>query len=198
MSIDQSPCAPGILRAPLVRDARAVEHDAIRDLLLTGYRKYSPDFAPRTWNAYLADLLDLERHARDGQLVVADVDGRVVGYAAYYPDASVQGFGWPRGWAGGRGLVVHPDGRRSGVAARLLAELERRGRAARAPTFAFHTASFMRDAIGLYERLGYRRAPAFDTDIDTHFGVRSSTSNPALAYLRHLNPSDVEHQGESR
>ena len=77
------------------------------------------------YRRYLADLLDVDRHARDGQLLVAEVDGVVLGSGAFYPDASIQGLGWPRGWAGGRALAVHPRARaarrRPGPARRLRA-----------------------------------------------------------------------------
>ena len=106
---------PAIHPAPpvLVRPARRAEYDAIRTLLSTGYHGYTTDIDSKVWPAYLADLLDLDRHARHGELLVAVIDGDIAGYAAFYPDASVQRLGWPAGWAGGRGLVVHPDYRGS-------------------------------------------------------------------------------------
>jgi len=42
----------------------------------------------------------------------------------------------------------------------------------------------MTNAIALYERLGYRRAPEFDIDLAARFGGNSSFL--AVAYLRHL------------
>lgn len=171
---------------PLVRRAAKSEHDPIRRLLRVGFGQYATDIAPPVWADYLADLLDLDRHAHDGQLLVGVVAGQIVGYAAFYPDASSQGLGWPPGWAGGRGLVVHPTHRGDGIAAALLAEMERRGRAARAPVFAFHTSAFMTGAVTLYERLGYGRAPEFDLDMNAHYGINTTAEWTALAYLRCL------------
>ena len=175
---------PAIQPAPavLVRPARRAEYDAIRTLLRTGYHGYTTDIDWRVWPVYLADLLDLDRHARHGVLLVAVIDGDIAGYAAFYPDASLQRLGWPAGWAGGRGLVVHPGYRRFGVAAALLSELERRGHVAGAAAFAFHTSSFMTAAIPLYERLGYRRAPEFDIDMNTHYGSTAAKPWTAIAY----------------
>ena len=60
-----------------------------------------------------------------GSCMVAEVDGVVRGSGAFYPDASIQGLGWPSGWAGGRALAVHPQAasprRRAGPARRLRA-----------------------------------------------------------------------------
>ena len=168
---------------PVVRSAVPADNAAIRDVVTAAYGQYADVLAPDVFSRYLADLLDVERHARHGQLLVAEVAGQVRGFAAYYPDSSVQGFGWPRGWAGGRGLAVHPAGRGHGVARALLAACERLAVRDGAPVFAFHTASFMTDAIALYERNGYLRAPEFDVDMAAHFGGAAFT---AIAFVRHL------------
>ena len=57
-----------------------------------------------------------------------------------------------------------------------------------APVFAFHTASFMTGAIALYERLGYRRAPAFDFDMAARYSRFGAAPIMSIAYLRHLAP----------
>ena len=138
---------------------------------------------------YLADLLDLERHASHGRLLVVEADEQVRGLTeAFYPDASVQGFGWPPGWASGRALAVRPAARGLGVARALLASCERLARESGAPVFAFHTASFMTGAIALYERLDYHRAPEFDFDMAARFGRSGAAPITSIAYLRHLNP----------
>ena len=116
------PGAYWMLDAPFVRDAVPADHPAIRDVVAAAYRQYADLIAPDVFARYLADLLDLDRHARHGRLLVAEAAARVCGFAAFYPDASVQGFGLPAGWASGRALAVHPAARGYGVA--------RRGRAA--------------------------------------------------------------------
>ena len=45
---------------------------------------------------------------------------------------------------------------------------------------------FMTAAIPLYERLGYRRAPEFDLDMNTHYGSTAAKPWTAIAYLRCL------------
>lgn len=171
---------------PRIRQAEPADHAAIRDLLRTAYGQYTADIPPAVWGPYLADLLDLDQHSRHGQLLVADVDGAIAGYAAFYPEAATQGLGWPSGWAGGRGLAVDRAFRGHGVAATLLTDLEDRAREAGADVFAFHTSAFMTTAVALYERLGYCRAPQFDIDVNAHYGVAAARPWPALAYLRRL------------
>ena len=173
-------------RSLFVRHAWTAEHPEIRELMRAAYGQYAGEIAPDVWDVYLADLLDMDRHARDGDILVAVVDGEIAGCVAFCPDASVQGFGWPSGWAGGRGLAVHPAYRGHGVAGALMAALERRARVAGAPAFAFHTSGFMTTAVALYERMGYRRAPEFDLDANAHYGIAATRPWTAVAYLKCL------------
>ena len=186
-----SAVAPSAARrrsAPLVRDAVPADFPAIRRVILAAYRQYADLIARDIFLPYLADLLDLDKHARHGRLLVVEADGRIRGFGAFYPDASVQGVGFPAGWAGGRGLAVHPSARGSGVGRTLLAACERLAREAGAPVFAFHTASFMTGAIALYERLGYRRAPEFDFDMAARYSRFGAAPIMSIAYLRQLAP----------
>jgi GNAT superfamily N-acetyltransferase len=168
-----------------VREATAADHPAVRTLLRSAYDGYAEQLPPAAHAAYLRDLLDLDRHARLGTIVVAEVDSRMAGCAAFYPDIGAQGLGWPAGWAGGRGLAVDPDLRGLGIAARLVAACEERAREIGAPAFAFHTAEFMQSARALYERLGYRRDPGHDRDLGEVLGSEGRVAR-ILAYRRDL------------
>jgi GNAT superfamily N-acetyltransferase len=171
---------------PFVRHAWRTEHPEIRKLVRAAYSQYAGDIAPEVWGVYLTDLLDMDRHAHDGELLVAMVGSEIAGYTAFYPDASAQGFGWPSGWAGGRGLAVHPAYRGHGVGGALMAAFERRARVAGAPAFAFHTSEFMTSAVALYERMGYQRAPEFDLDVNAHYCIAATRPWTAVAYLKCL------------
>ena len=181
--LSRIPRPPGRL---IVRPAGPTDHDAIREVVRAAYQQYEPVTGPELFSRYIADLLDFERHSRHGQLIVADLDGTVLGSGAFYPDVSAQGVGWPRGWAGGRALAVHPEARGHGVAQALLAAAECLARHHGAPVFALHTASFMQTAIALYDRLGYRRAPEFDRDLGAFFGLDDRATFCSIAYVRDL------------
>jgi ribosomal protein S18 acetylase RimI-like enzyme len=172
----------------LVRDAGPADYPAIREVVIAAYRQYANLIARDVFSPYLADLLDLERHARHGRLLVVEADGRIRASAAFYPDASVQGFGLPPGWASGRALAVHPAARGNGAARTLLATFERLAREAGAPVFAFHTASFMTGAIALYERLGYCRTPEFDFNMAARYSRFGAEPIMSVTFLRHLTP----------
>lgn len=178
----------------LVRGAEPADHGAIRDVIIAAYAQYAGRFEPDVFARYLADLLDLDTHASYGRLLVAEAADGIRGFAAFYPDASVQGLGLPSGWAGGRALAVHPAARGQGVARALLAAAEQLAQEAGAPVFAFHTASFMTGAIALYERLGYRRAPEYDFDMSARYGGSGAAPVRSVAYLRYVTPGGPDHR----
>jgi GNAT superfamily N-acetyltransferase len=186
MSVPDTAVSARRHNVPFVRDAAPADYPAIRAVVIAAYRQYADLIARDIFSPYLADLLDLERHARHGRLLVVEADEQIRGSAAFYPDASVQGFGWPVGWAGGRALAVHPAARGHAIARVLIATMERLARDSGAPVFAFHTVSFMTSAMAWYERLGYRRAPEFDFDWAARFGGSGVAPITATAYLRHL------------
>ena len=119
--------------------------------------------SPEVFSRYLDDALDLGTHASYGRLLVAATPERVLGFAAFYPDASVPDSGFPSGWAAVRVLAVYPgaDDARC-QRAPCWARAKRLAAQAGVPVLAIRTASFMTDAIAGYERLGYRRSPEFD------------------------------------
>ena len=50
----------------VVRDAVPADYPAICDVVIAAYRQYAGLIAPDIFSAYLADLLDLDTHARRG------------------------------------------------------------------------------------------------------------------------------------
>jgi hypothetical protein len=60
-----------------VRSAGPADHPAIRHVVAAAYLQYRRELAPETYSRYLADLLDLDRHAYHGRLYVAEAGGRI-------------------------------------------------------------------------------------------------------------------------
>ena len=152
------------------------------------YTPYAAELDPAVWDAYRADLLDLDRHARDGALSSPSSTGRIVGYVAFYPDATDQGLGWPAGWASGRatgGAPVPPRPRRRRCAAPGAGAAHPRvGRAGlRLPHLPVHG-----HRTGALPADGLRAGPGFDRDMNAHFGA--PRRRPALAALAYLKPMD--------
>ncbi len=156
----------------------------VRTIIARAYREYERLLGHEVFQRYLADILDLDRHRRQGQLLVAELHGVICGAVAYYPDAARQGVGWPQGWASGRALAVDTPTRGVGVAEALARDVQRRAVEDGAPVLAFHTADFMHSARALYDRLGFQRQPTFDSDLGDYLGVTLDRQVRTLAYAR--------------
>jgi ribosomal protein S18 acetylase RimI-like enzyme len=154
-----------------VRDAHRSDRRAVRAVLLAAYREYAAVLPPAVFGPYLADILDLDSRDREGRLLVAEHDRRVVGTVTFYDDAAAEGLGWPAGWAGLRALGVDPAARRLGAGRALMDACLERALAARAPVLCLHTAAFMTAAVAMYEAMGFRRAPSFDFEVPAGGGA---------------------------
>jgi GNAT superfamily N-acetyltransferase len=146
----------------VVRGAEPADHEAIDGVVLGAHARYAGQLVPEVFSRYLDDVLDLGTHASYGRLLVAATQERILGFAAFYPDGSAHGSGFPAGWAAVRVLAVYPGANGPAVTRALLGVCERLAAEAGAAVLAIRTASFMADAIAGFEQLGYRRAPEFD------------------------------------
>ena len=160
----------------VIRGAEPADYEAIRGVGLGAYAQHAGQLAPDVFSHYLSGQLDLGTHASYGRLLVAGTQQGVLGFAAFYPDASVQGSGFPSGWASVHVLAVYPGAGGPDVARALLGACERLAVEAGVPVLAIRTASFMTNAVAGYERLGYRRAPEFD----------GATPVRSVAHLRYV------------
>ena len=154
-----------------VRDAQRSDRRAVRAVLLAAYREYATVVPPAVFGPYLADILDLDSRDREGRLLVAEHDRRVVGTVTFYEDAAAEGLGWPAGWAGLRALGVDPAARRLGAGRALMDACLEWALAARAPVLCLHTAAFMTAAVAIYEAMGFRRAPTYDFEVPAGGGA---------------------------
>jgi GNAT superfamily N-acetyltransferase/quercetin dioxygenase-like cupin family protein len=165
-----------------VRGAGGSDLPAARRVLLAAYQEYATALPPAVFGRYLAEILDVDGRAGNGHVLVAEHAGRVVGTVTSYDDAATEGLGWPAGWAGLRALGVEPAARGLGIGRALVEACRRRAQAAGAPVLCLHTGGFMTAAMALYERMGFRRDPAFDFDATTRLGLGGVRPVPILAY----------------
>jgi predicted N-acetyltransferase YhbS len=168
---------------PQVRPAGAADADAVRRVIVAAYEQFRPAVPASLFERYVEELTDLDaRHEAGSELLVADVDGEVVGTVTYYPDAATQGLGWPSGWAGFRALAVAPSARGLGTGRQLVGACIDRARAAGAPTLCLHTAELMTAAISIYEDLDFVRAPSYDITPRDVLALDDDIGPPVIAY----------------
>lgn len=152
-----------------IRLARDDDIEAAREVLRSAYLEYESAFPPENWERYLADILDLEGRAAESELLVAELDGELVGCVSYFPPGSKASYPsdafserWPDDWGAFRLLAVDPKGRGHGVGRALTIACLERAREKGAPALGLHTTAPMAVARAMYERMGFERAPEFD------------------------------------
>lgn len=154
----------------MVRYAEPAEFDDVAALLLRANAQYRDAMPPGIFRAYCDNLqalaLDPAMHDAGEILVIAGAGRRagLLGTVTIFPDAAVEGLGWPRGWAGLRALAVDPAARGYGFGRRLSEAAIGRARAIGAPILALHNAAFQAAARRLYLDLGFVRCPQYDFD----------------------------------
>lgn len=112
---------------------------------------------------YLDELADVESRAAGAVVLVAVVEGRLVGGVTYIPgpDGPFAEFDDADG-AGLRMLAVAPGDRGRGTGTLLVRACIDRARAEGRRRLWLHTAADMTVAHRIYDRLGFRRAPEHD------------------------------------
>ena len=152
-----------------VRVAVPDDFDSAREVLRAAYSEYESAFPAENWAPYLKDILDLEGRAPESDLLVAEMDGRIVACVSYFPPGAKASYPsdayserWPEDWAAVRLLAVDPDARGNGVGRRLTDECIERAREQGATAVGLHTTAPMSVARAMYERMGFGRAPQYD------------------------------------
>ena len=148
-----------------VRAARPNEHDAIVALLLDANREYRAVLPARVFYAYMQNLRELVADAVARELMVAELNGHILGTIAFHPDASRQSWGLPKGWAGLRALAVDPTARGRGIGRQLAEACVLRAWRIGAPVACLHTSAFHRAARRLYQGMGFVRSPDHDLNV---------------------------------
>ncbi|MGH4013537.1 MAG: GNAT family N-acetyltransferase [Pseudonocardiaceae bacterium] len=151
----------------VIRNARAEELDDVVRVLHRAYQEHIPSPLPeahaQAWRAYWQDIGDVRGRLPCTELIVAELADRIVGTVTFYPDGTrAEDAGWPAGWAGIRLLGVVPEARGQGIGRALTEECLIRARRHSAAVIGLHTNDWMRVARGMYERMGFQRAPEYD------------------------------------
>jgi ribosomal protein S18 acetylase RimI-like enzyme len=147
----------------LIRDVRLEEIKEVSVLLGEAYRQYQNLIRPEAWKHYQEDIVDVCSRLDESDLIVAELDGRLVGCVTLYLDASrVMPEVWPSGSAVIRLLAVHPAYRNRGIGRALMEECISRCRQANITAIGLHTTEIMNVARRMYERIGFVRVPQSD------------------------------------
>lgn len=155
--------------APCIRQALPHEFAALGRLLVDVYAHLDgfpkPAEQPRYYEL-LANIGDFTLKPRAQLLVATDADEALLGGVVYFADMAQYGSGGAAtrltATSGIRLLGVAPHARGMGVGRALTEACIERARAHGHARVVLHTTEAMQVAWGMYERLGFRRAPELD------------------------------------
>lgn len=165
---------------------------AVREVLLEANRAFAQIVPQPIFDAYMANVLDIEARLDLGETFVADHRGRVAGTITYYRDANDEGIGprVPQGTAGIRAVAVDPKARGLGLGRMLAQTAIDRARADGKRAIVLHTWWLMSAAIGLYQSVGFRRDPSLDAETRDFFPTGVEEEVSVLAYRLDLDRGD--------
>jgi ribosomal protein S18 acetylase RimI-like enzyme len=173
---------------PAIRPATSLDIDALRSVIARANEGHRGAVRDGLFEAYLASALDVAGRLKAGDVLVAEVDGRIMGTITFYMDANEEGTPsrFPGRTAGIRATAVDPNARGQGIGRALVDVCIQRATAAGLSSIALHTADFMVAAVALYEKAGFRRAPQYNFRAGDYFVSDALEDFKAIAYIRSI------------
>lgn len=156
---------------PIIREARADGGDdvAIGELLvaafLSAYARKMPEV--RYDDARKRELRDVASKREAATVLVAELDGRVVGTVAMFPPGAKGSEAWIAGAADLRHLATDPSLHGRGLSRPLLDAIEDVARKWKVTAICLHVRRGATGVARLYQSRGYVRAPEGDLDYPT-------------------------------
>jgi len=148
-----------------VRAATASEHEAADRVARLAFAEYEVEYPD--WVPVLRDGHPMSKIAAEGELLVAQKDGAIVGCVGYIPPGRSRNPVFEPQWAALRFMAVDPAHRGLGISRALAEECARRARRDGAAALALFTSPAMKVAVAMYQRMGFR----FRRRIDPVYGM---------------------------
>ncbi|MCM3569340.1 GNAT family N-acetyltransferase [Neobacillus mesonae] len=147
-----------------IRKASGNEIEMIREQRVMAYEEHAQKVPEGHWEALRKSILSDADEQMGVELLVAELEGEVVGSVALFPSKSdaYKGLSDMVDYPEIRMLAVAPQARRKGIAEALIKECILRAKVSGTKYIGLHTADFMEAAIRLYERMGFIRMTEFD------------------------------------
>lgn len=154
----------------VIRDFLPGEAAQIDALALQAFAQYQDAY--QDWPGFQAKIGKLSALADVGEMIVAEVAGRLVGAVAYVGPNVPKAKFFRSEWPIMRMLVVAPEMRGRRIGRRLAEECLRRARRDGAAVLALHTSELMQVALPMYRRMGFRQVasapPIHGVDYDVY------------------------------
>jgi GNAT superfamily N-acetyltransferase len=150
---------------PVIRPYQADDADGVNAVARAAFAQYRHDYDE--WPSFIDGIGRMAALASEGDLLVAEQGGTVVGAVLHIAPGRPRSPIFPIEWSTIRMLVVAPEARGQGIGRRLMAACLRHARDVGAPEVGLHTSPLMATALRMYEAIGFVR----DRDIAPIRGV---------------------------
>ena len=150
----------------IVREARAEDDAVVGEILVSGYLTRYAQKMPEVvlTDRRKAELRDVASKRKEALVLVAELEGRVVGTVAVWPPGAAASEAWLPEACDLRHLAIDPAVQGRGLSKPLLDEAERRARQMGARYVCLHVRRGNKGVARLYMDRGYARAPEGDLD----------------------------------
>jgi ribosomal protein S18 acetylase RimI-like enzyme len=153
---------------PMLRDFRQSDVAHVDRVALTAFAEFRSAYSD--WSAMSAAVSATSALASVGELIVAELDGALVGAVAYIAPGRPKPDFFDASWPIVRMLVVDPDFRGRGVGRALLEECLNRARRDGSAVLGLHTSPIMTTALSMYRKMGFKK----QRDAPAIYGVPSA------------------------
>lgn len=154
---------------PLIRDFQTADTLQVNALALNAFEQFKDAY--QDWPGFQSKIANMAALAESGEIIVAELDGKIVGAVAYVgPGAPKAQFFLPE-WPIMRMLVVAPELRGRGIGRALAQECMGRARRDGAAAFALHTSELMAVALPMYQRMGFERLASAPAIHGVEYGI---------------------------
>ena len=157
-----------------VREFAQDDAHAVDRIALSAFSQFADLYDD--WPALAASVSRMSGLAAQGEIVVADLAGRVVGAVAYIPSGAPKAAFFDQDWPIIRMLVTDPDFRGRGIGRALTDACLARAHRDGAKIIALHTSPIMTVALPMYLRMGFAKL----RDAPPVFGVEYAVYLKAL------------------
>ncbi|HEX9171392.1 MAG TPA: GNAT family N-acetyltransferase [Telluria sp.] len=136
-----------------LRDYLPTDAVNVNALAVHAFEQFKDAYAD--WPVFRSKIATMSALAQTGEIVVAELDGRIAGAVAYVGPGKPKADFFRPEWPIMRMLVVAPGARGHGVGRALAHACLDRARRDGAAVFALHTSELMQVALPMYRRMGF-------------------------------------------
>lgn len=160
----------------LIREAKKNEFYILKEQRLESYLPYEKELSPKHWEMLRANVAATNDQQDGAEVFVAEISGHIAGSVVLYPVDS-KAYEWDSKtieYPEIRLLAVSPDFRSQGVGKALVEHCIDICKIRKQKFVGLHTGSFMKNAIALYEKMGFERIASLDfTPLDDGIIVKA-------------------------